>query len=335
MEVTNISEVISTMKRRPVELSRHKRLIRKNRLYYLMFVIPFLYYLVFHYIPMFGILIAFKDYNVFQGVFGSSWVGLTYFKSFLTDPYFYKLVRNTLVLGAYHIIFSFPAPIILALLLNELKHRMFKRFVQTISYLPHFLSTVVVVGMIVNFMAQDGVINHFLEWLGMEPVQFLMLSQWFRSIYISSEIWQGIGWGSIIYLAALTSVDPHLYEAATIDGANRWKQMRHITLPGIAPTIIVLLLFNIGAVMSVSFEKVLLLQNGSNFETSDVIATYVYRRGWFRAISATLPRWGCSIPSWRSSFSRSATRSAEKSAKPAYGEGVTACREAGIRFAPI
>jgi putative aldouronate transport system permease protein len=244
-----------------------------------MFAIPFFYYVIFHYIPMFGILIAFKDYNVFQGVFGSKWVGMKYFQNFFSDPYFYKLIRNTLTIGLYHIVFSFPAPIILALLLNELKHQVFKRFVQTVSYLPHFLSTVVVVGMIVNFLAHDGLINQFLAVFGLEPLHFLMMPEWFRTIYISSEVWQGIGWGSIIYLAALTSIDPHLFEAATIDGANRWKQTLHITLPGIAPTIIILLLFNIGAVMSVSFEKVLLLSNGSNFETSDVIATYVYRRG--------------------------------------------------------
>lgn len=255
------------------------QLIRKNKLYYLMFAIPFFYFAIFDYIPMFGILIAFKDYNVFQGVFASEWVGLKYFQEFLSDPYFYKLVRNTLTIGLYHIVFSFPAPIILALLLNELKNQMFKRFVQTVSYLPHFLSTVVVVGMIVNFLAHDGLINHFLAVFGVEPRHFLMMPEWFRTIYISSEIWQGIGWGSIIYLAALTSIDPHLYEAATIDGANRWKQMLHVTLPGITSTIIILLLFNIGAVMAVSFEKVLLLSNGANFETSDVIATYVYRRG--------------------------------------------------------
>lgn len=251
----------------------------RSKAYYAMFFIPLVYFLVFHYVPMFGILIAFKNYNVFQGVFDSPWVGTKYFRQFLTDPYFYKLVRNTLLIGLYHILFSFPAPIVLALLLNELKHRVFKRFVQTVSYLPHFLSTVVVVGIIVNFMSYDGIMNQFMGLLGLEPVHFLMSPEWFRSIYIGSEIWQGIGWGSIIYLAALTAIDPQLYEAATIDGANRWKQMIHVTLPGIAPTIVILLLFNIGAVMNVSFEKILLLSNGSNQDASDVIALHVYRRG--------------------------------------------------------
>lgn len=251
----------------------------RSKAYYAMFFIPLVYFLVFHYVPMFGILIAFKNYNVFQGVFDSPWVGTKYFRQFLTDPYFYKLVRNTLLIGLYHILFSFPAPIVLALLLNELKHQVFKRFVQTVSYLPHFLSTVVVVGIIVNFMSYDGIMNQFMGLLGLEPVHFLMSPEWFRSIYIGSEIWQGIGWGSIIYLAALTAIDPQLYEAATIDGANRWKQMIHVTLPGIAPTIVILLLFNIGAVMNVSFEKILLLSNGSNQDASDVIALHVYRRG--------------------------------------------------------
>lgn len=255
------------------------RRIKKSKYYYLMFAVPFVYFILFCYVPMFGIVIGFKDYSVFDGIWGSSWVGLKHFREFLSDPYFYKLIRNTLLIGLYHILFSFPAPIILALLLNEVRHRLFKKFVQTVSYMPHFLSTVVVCGIIVNFVAHDGLVNQVREWIGLERVQFLMMPEWFRTIYISSEIWQSVGWGSIIYLAALTGVDPQLYEAAKMDGANRWKQVWNVTIPGIAPAIIVMLLFNIGAIMSVSFEKVLLLSNGANFETSDIIATYVYRRG--------------------------------------------------------
>nr|WP_260405455.1 ABC transporter permease subunit [Paenibacillus sp. 598K] len=255
------------------------RQLKQSRYYYAMFVIPFLFFIIFCYIPMFGIVIAFKNYNVFDGIAGSPWVGLQHFRNFLSDPYFYKLIRNTVLIGFYQILFAFPAPIILALLLNELRHALFKRFVQTVSYLPHFLSTVVVCGIIVNFASFEGLINQFLGVLGMEPIHFLMMPEWFRTIYISSEIWQGIGWGSIIFLAALSGIDSQLYEAATIDGANRWRQMWHVTLPGIAPTIIIMLLFSIGAIMAVSFEKVLLLSNGSNFETADIISTYVYRRG--------------------------------------------------------
>ncbi|WP_020617361.1 ABC transporter permease [Paenibacillus daejeonensis] len=255
------------------------RRLKQSRYYYAMFLIPFLFFVIFCYVPMFGIIIAFKNYNVFDGIAGSPWVGLQHFKNFLSDPYFFVLIRNTILISVYQIIFAFPAPIILALLLNEIRHVLFKRFVQTVSYLPHFLSTVVVAGMIVNFGSFDGLINQFLSVFGVEPIQFLMMPEWFRTIYISSEIWQGIGWGSIIYLAALSGIDSQLYEAAKIDGAGRWRQMWHVTLPGIAPTIIIMLLFSIGAIMAVSFEKVLLLSNGSNFETSDVIATYVYRRG--------------------------------------------------------
>ncbi|MFS0724116.1 ABC transporter permease [Paenibacillus sp. 1P07SE] len=255
------------------------RRLKQSRYYYVMFLIPFLFFVIFCYVPMFGIIIAFKNYNVFDGIAGSPWVGLQHFKNFLSDPYFFVLIRNTMLISVYQIIFAFPAPIILALLLNELRHVLFKRFVQTVSYLPHFLSTVVVAGMIVNFGSFEGLINQFLGLFGVEPIHFLMMPEWFRTIYITSEIWQGIGWGSIIYLAALSGIDSQLYEAAKIDGAGRWRQMWHVTLPGIAPTIIIMLLFSIGAIMAVSFEKVLLLSNGSNFETSDVIATYVYRRG--------------------------------------------------------
>ncbi|MFC4600503.1 ABC transporter permease [Cohnella hongkongensis] len=278
MKVQPAIAVEPTVFRQP-NARRVWRSIKKSRFFYAMFAIPLVYFIVFHYIPMFGIVIAFKDYSVFKGIAGSEWVGMEYFRDFLSDPYFYKLIRNTLVIGLYQILFAFPAPIILALLLNELRNQLFKRFVQTVSYLPHFLSTVVVCGILVNFLSFDGIVNQFLQFLGLRPVHFLMIPDWFRTIYVSSEIWQGVGWGSIIYLAALTNIDPQLYEAARMDGANRWKQIRHVTLPGIAPTIIIMLLFSIGAIMSVSFEKVLLLSNGANFETSDIIATYVYRRG--------------------------------------------------------
>jgi putative aldouronate transport system permease protein len=244
-----------------------------------MFFLPLLYFLLFKYGPMFGLLIAFKDYNVFEGVLKSKWVGFAHFEEFLYDAYFWKLVRNTVLINVYMLIFYFPAPIILALLLNEVKSALFKKFVQSISYLPHFLSTVVVCGMLVNFLSTDGLINQLIAFFGGKKIQFLMLPEWFRTIYVSSEIWQRIGWGSIVYLAALTGIDPHLYEAARMDGANRWKQARHVTLPGIAPVISILFLLTLGEIMSVGFEKILLLYNGSTYETADVISTYVYRRG--------------------------------------------------------
>ncbi|WP_240941307.1 ABC transporter permease subunit [Paenibacillus sp. HB172176] len=246
---------------------------------YLIFFIPLCYYLIFQYWPMYGITIAFKNYNIVKGITGSEWVGLEHFRKFLIDPYFWKLVRNTLVINVYEILFGFPMPIILALLLNEIRHPLFKRFVQSVSYLPHFISTVVVAGMIVNFLSTDGLVNQIVEWLGGSPIQFLMKPEWFRTIFVSSGIWQSVGWGSIIYLAALTSIDLELYEAARIDGAGRWKQMLNVTLPGMAPTISIMLILNLGNLMRLGFEKIILLYNGSTYETADVISTYVYRRG--------------------------------------------------------
>src|SRR5699024_5183235 len=184
-----------------------KNNIVQSKYLYLMFIIPIIYFLLFHYTPMFGLIIAFKNYNFVEGIFGSEWVGFEHFKSFIFDPYFWKLVRNTVVLNVYMLIFFFPAPIILALLLNEVRHEIFKKVVQTISYLPYFLSTVVVSGMIVTFLASDGLINQVVTYFRGAPIQFLMKPEWFRTIYVSSEIWQGLGWGAIIYLAALTSID--------------------------------------------------------------------------------------------------------------------------------
>jgi putative aldouronate transport system permease protein len=255
------------------------KLIGQGKYLYMMLLLPAIYFVVFKYGSMFGLLIAFQNYNFVKGVFESEWVGLYHFRDFMSDPYFWILVRNTVLLNVFMIIFYFPTPIILALILNEARIKLFKKIAQTISYLPHFLSTVVVCGMVINFLSNEGMINRLIGLVGLEPISFLMDAGWFRTIYISSEIWQGIGWGSIIYLAALTSVDPQLYEASTIDGANRLQQIRHITLPGIAPVITVMFLLNLGNVMSIGYEKILLLYTGPTYETADVISTYVYRRG--------------------------------------------------------
>lgn len=279
-EATNTPNALSSIRmRKKRERKAIWPSIKKSRYYYMMFALPFAYFIIFHYVPLFGIIVAFQDFNVFDGFIGSKWVGLKHFVDFLSDPYFIILIRNTMLIGLYQLIFAFPMPVILALLLNELKGTVFKRFVQTVSYMPHFLSTVVVCGILVNFLSNDGLINQLLASIGLDKIQFLMLPEWFRTIFVVSDIWQGIGWGSIIYLAALTTIDPMLYEAATIDGANRWKRLLYVTLPGIIPTITIMFLFNLGAIMSVSFEKVFLLANGANFETADIIATYVYRRG--------------------------------------------------------
>jgi len=260
-------------------MSTIRKRLDQNKYLYAMLALPILYFLIFKYGAMFGLLIGFQNYNFVKGVFGSEWVGLLHFKDFLSDPYFWKLVRNTILINVYMIIFSFPAPILLALILNEARIKVVKKFAQTVSYLPHFLSTVVVCGMVVNFVSNEGLLNRLLGAFGIEAVPFLMDADWFRTIYISSEIWQGVGWGSIIYLAALASVDPQLYEASKLDGANRMQQIRHVTLPGIAPVITIMFLLNLGNIMSIGYEKILLLYSGPTYETADVISTYVYRRG--------------------------------------------------------
>lgn len=256
-----------------------RKAFARDKYLYLMFLLPFLFYLIFHYMPMYGITLAFKDYSIKQGIWGSDWVGLKYIEKFIGDPYFWQVFKNTIVLNVYNLFWSFPVPIILALMLNEVTHTKFKKMVQTISYLPHFLSVVVVVGMLNTFLSSNGVINEFLGIFGLGPYRFLAEPKYFRTVYIASGIWQSAGWGSIIYLSALSAVEQELYEAAQIDGANRWQQMLHVTLPGIAPTITIMFILETGNIMNVSFQKILLLMTSSNQVISDVISTYVYRIG--------------------------------------------------------
>lgn len=255
----------------------------QNKAIYAMLSPVLLYFLVFHYWPMYGTLIAFKDFNPALGVAASPWVGLEWFKQFFNGLYFDRLILNTLLLNLYDVLFGFPAPIILALLLNELTSQRFKQFVQTITYLPHFISVVVVSGMVLDFMARDGVISQILASLGGTPDAIMNNPAWFRAVYVGSEIWQSVGWGSIIYLASLAAINPSLYEAARIDGASRWQQMRYVTLPGLLPIIATLLILRLGQMMTVGFEKVILLYNPSTYETADVISTYVFRHGILNA----------------------------------------------------
>ncbi|QNK58807.1 sugar ABC transporter permease [Paenibacillus sp. PAMC21692] len=260
---------------------QYKRLY-DSRHYLLMLLPGILYYLIFHYAPMYGVIIAFKDFNMFQGIWGSPWASQSGFYNFIElfqSPEFFRVIRNTILLSFYLILFSFPMPILLALSLNEARNGIWKRSVQTITYLPHFISTVVICGMIFNFLSLDGMINQIASWLGAERIQYLLMPEYFRTIFITSDIWQTIGWGSILYLAALSGIDTSLYEAARIDGANRWHQIIHINIPALIPTIVILLIFNIGNLMQISFEKVLLLYQPNTYETADVIGTYVYRRG--------------------------------------------------------
>jgi len=256
-----------------------KKRIRKSNPLYLMLLLPILYFLVFHYAPMFGNLMAFENYSIVKGLFHSPWAGTKFFREFLSDPYFWQVVRNTLLMNFYSLIFYFPASILFALLLNELTHVFFKRFIQTVTYVPHFLSTVVVAGMLVNFLSTDGLINEMVKWFGGEPRTFLSLPQWFRTIFIGSDIWQGLGWNSIIYLAAIATIDPQQYEAATMDGASRLRKIMHITLPGISAVVTIMLLLTLGHALSVGFEKIILLYSGPTYKTADVIQTFIYRRG--------------------------------------------------------
>ncbi|MFK7693650.1 ABC transporter permease [Paenibacillus sp. HJGM_3] len=249
--------------------------------YLLLLILPvLLYYFVFHYIPMYGIIIAFKKFSPMKGILGSAWVGFDHFMHFFQSVYFWRLLKNTLLLSVYSLFWGFPVPILFALLLNEVREGIFKKSVQTISYLPHFISIVVVMGMIVNFTTVNGgVVNQMLGWFGFGPINFLSESGWFRTIYISSSVWQGFGWSSIIYLAAIAGIDPQLYEAAEIDGASRWRKMWHITLPCLLPTIAILFIMAVGNLMDVGFEKIILLYNPTTYETADVISTFVYRQG--------------------------------------------------------
>lgn len=238
------------------------------------------FFIIFHYYPMYGALIAFKEYTPGKGIWGSEWVGLQHFEQFFSGFYFTRLLINTLKISAYSLLWGFPLPIIFALILNEYRDGMFKKSIQTVSYLPHFISLVVTCGMIINFLSPtNGIINIAIKALGGKPINFLNDPKYFRSVYIASGIWQEFGWNSIIYLAALSGVDQQLYEAARIDGAGRWKQMLNITLPAIQPTIVILLILSVGNLMSVGFEKIILLYNASTYEASDVISTYVYRMG--------------------------------------------------------
>ena len=251
---------------------------------YFMLLLPIAYYILFKYMPMYGTLIAFKKFSAKKGIWGSTWVGFKNFENFLSDPYFYKLVRNTLLINLNNLLFAFTSSIIFALLLNEMKHKLYRKVVQTVSYLPHFISTVVVCGLVTNFTRTNGgIINDLIAMLGGERISFLNRAEYFRPIYVISEIWQHMGWDAIIYIAALLSIEPQLYEAASIEGANRFQKMLYVTLPGIAPTITIMLIMRIGHLMSLGYEKVLLLYSGATYETADIISTYVYRRGLLTA----------------------------------------------------
>ena len=260
---------------------RLEKEIRLNWQLYVMILPVLVGFFFFRFYPLYGLQIAFKDYNIVAGIRGSEWVGLENFFKFVEDPFFFRVVKNTVVLGFWTLVISYPLPIVFAVLLNEVKqqHGLFKRVTQSISYLPHFVAVVVIVGLIYDFFSFDGIVNQMAVALTGEKWRILGSSAWFRPLFVGSVLWQGIGWGSIIYLAALTGIPPEQYEAAIVDGASRWQRVRYVTLPGLLPVISVTLILSVSSIVSVGFERAFLLQQPATYNVSDVIATYVYRRG--------------------------------------------------------
>ena len=260
--------------------------LKKNWTVYCMFIPVIVFYVMFHYRPMAGIMIAFKDYKPALGIWSSPWTtrgGFKHFISFFQGMYFARTVRNTIFISLLNIVFSFPTPIILAIMLSELRNQKFKRVMQTVTYFPHFISSVVVAGMLTQFCLSDGLFNYFRSLLGLSAKSMLQEPSMFRTIYIGQGVWSSVGWNSIIYLAAITSIDTQLYEAAAIDGAKRWQRILHITVPGIKGTVVILFILQIGRMMSVGSDMILLLYNPTTYETADVISTYVYRKGMLEA----------------------------------------------------
>lgn len=257
--------------------------LKKNWVLYLMMAPALIYFLLYCYFPMFGLVIAFQDYRVGDPFIGGKFVGFKHFVDFFQSYYFRRLIKNTFLLSLGVLIFGYPVPLIFALLLNEVRSLKFKKLAQTVTYLPHFVSLVVICGLILDFTKMDGLINTMIKTFGGQPIAFMTKPEWFRPVYIISDIWSSFGWNSIIFMAALLGIDPEQYEAAALDGANHLKKMLYISIPGIAPVIMTTLLMRLGRVMSLGFEKVFNLYNASTYETADIISTFVYRQGILNA----------------------------------------------------
>lgn len=264
---------------------------RQNKLLYWLILPSLIFILIFNYIPMGGLIIAFQDYSFTRGIWGSEWIGFENFTDFFSGMYFGRTLGNTLALSGLDLLFNFPAAILLALMLNEVRSTRFKRTIQTVSYMPHFISMVVAAGLIKEFCDSSGVISSLAVQFGGKPQSYISQPQYFRSIFTISEIWKSVGFNSIVYLAALSGISEELYEAARIDGAGRWRQLFHVTFPGLLPTIIIMLILRCGAIMNVNFEKVLLLYSPSTYSTADIISTYVYRMGIIKQKSASALLW--------------------------------------------
>ena len=287
LELKKIWEIISKMKLKQIQISdslnssKIKKHMKKNWQYYVLLFIPIVYYIVFRYIPMAGNIIAFRRYRAGRSIFGDEWSGLKYFKQFIGDRTFWRAFRNTLSLNLIYLLVRFPLTLIFALLLNEIKNIYWKKFVQTVSYLPHFISMVIVTGMIRELVSTSGPINALIKHFGGNPVSFIALPQWFTTIFVTSGVWQSLGWGTILYLAAISNINPSLYAAAEVDGANHFQRVWHVTIPCILPTITTLLILDIGGLIGSggAFEKVFLLYNPMTYEKADIISTFVFRLG--------------------------------------------------------
>lgn len=253
--------------------------LKKHRYIYLMILPVLIYYILFHYLPMGGLVIAFQNYKPRLGYAGNEWVGMKHFADFLTGKYAWRVIRNTLTLNLYLLAFGFPAPILLALMMNEMKGNLYKKTLQTVSYMPHFISLVVICGLLRDFSMSDGLFNSVLSIFGFNPTNLLGSNRYYRTVYIASNIWQNVGWNSIIYLAALSGVDDNLHEAAALDGAGRLRRIWHVNIPAILPVIVIQLIMRIGNIMSQGYEKTLLLYSPAVYETADIISSYVYRYG--------------------------------------------------------
>ena len=284
MQRTKQADAVTKSVRHPA-LSARLKTYKMHRALLLMMIPGMLYYLLFHYKPMYGLLIAFKDYRILDGVMASPWAGLKYFKMAFGSDEFWRVFKNTLILSGYKLIFTFPAPIILALMLNEVRCLKFKKVVQTMTYMPHFISWVVLAGVIINFLSPSvGPINMIIKAMGFEPIYFMGDKKYFRGILVISSIWKEVGWGTIIYLAALSNVDTQLYEAAVLDGAGRFRQTISVTLPAIANVIVIMLIMQVGKIINDDFDQIYNMYNPAVYSVADVLSTYIYKMGLEQAM---------------------------------------------------
>ena len=273
------------VRREPIVMGKLvQKVLKRDWQLLVLCALPVLYFIIFHYIPMYGVQIAFKDFKATDGIWGSAWVGFKHFRRFFASSQFVSLIKNTLGLSLLQILLGFPVPIILAIMLNQVKNQKFRKFAQSILYCPHFISIVVLAGMLYIFLSpRNGIVNTIIKMLGGEAIFFLGEAKYFKLTFVISGIWQNAGWSAIIYIAALAGISPDLYEAAQVDGANKWQRIRHIDLPGIMPTIVMMLIMEIGKVMSLGFQKAYLLQNAQNLAASEIISTYIYKVGMLDA----------------------------------------------------